>query len=247
MKKYLLISMLLAFATCLVNCGDDEEDPDPLQEQADLIVGTWSIADNGVDAPTDATTLDWSNLGITISGDAAGGSIAASGVPECAETIWPSSEAWIFGDAQGNTMTRGDDVVLTIDNATESSLALSFPIVYEPPVIENGFLEAFDYDDGTVYDDVTYDVYVEWPEGSSVQAEVLVWDMDVEGEGAFGAEFEEPLDLTNNSDLIFKYKIPVSAETEEFFMDIYCFDAEGVEDERIGGEHFNWVGGTDPL
>ena len=114
MKKYLIISLLLAFAICLENCNDDKEEPDPLQEKADLIVGTWSIADNGVDAPVDASTLDWSSLSITISGDAAGGSITASGVPECAETIWPASEAWIFGDTQGNTMSRGDNVVILL-------------------------------------------------------------------------------------------------------------------------------------
>jgi len=238
MKKYLIISLLLAFAICLENCNDDKEEPDPLQEKADLIVGTWSIADNGVDAPADASTLDWSNLSITISGDAAGGSITASGVPECAETIWPASEAWIFGDTQGNTMSRGDNVVMAINNATESSLTLSFPIVYEPPVPENGFLEAFDYPDGTVYDDVTYDVYVEWPESSSVQDGVLVWDMDIEGETSFGAEFEESLDLTDNTNLKFKYIFPADA-----FVDIYLIDADGLESELS----VTFVGGTEDL
>jgi hypothetical protein len=238
MKKYLIISLLLTFAMYLVNCNDDDETPDPLVEKAELIVGTWSIADNGVDAPADASTLNWSTLSITISGDEAGGTIAASGVPECAETIWPASEAWVFSDTQGNTMTRGDDVVMTIDNATESSLTLSFPIVYEPPTIENGFLEAFDYDDGTVYDDVTYDVYVEWPESSSVQDGVLSWDMDVDGEGSFGAEFEESLDLTDNSNLKFKYIFPADA-----FVDIYVIDADGLEGE-LG---VTFVGGTEDL
>jgi len=238
MKKYLIISLLLAFAICLENCGDDKEEPDPLKEKADLIVGTWSIADNGVDAPNDASTLDWSNLSITISGGAAGGSIAASGVPECAETIWPTSEAWIFGDTQGNTMSRGDNVVVTIINATESSLTLRFPIVYEPPAPENGFLEAFDYTDGTVFEDVDYDVYVEWPESSSVLDGVLVWDMAVEGETSFGAEFEESLDLTDNSNLKFKYIFPADA-----FVDIYLIDADGLESELP----VTFVGGTEDL
>ena len=104
----------------------------------------------------------------------------------------------------------------------------------------NGFKETFDYPDGTVFDSVTYEdgLWVEWPENSSVQDGILTWDMGVEGEGSFGAEFEDSMNLTENANLKFKYKFPIDA-----FVDIYLVDAEGMESELS----VTFVGGVDTL
>jgi hypothetical protein len=95
----------------------------------------------------------------------------------------------------------------------------------------NGFMETFDYPDGTVYDDVTYEgVYIEWPAdvGASVEGGVLEWEQDVAGEASFGGEFEQALDLTGYEDLTFKYLFPVLTEVA-----IYLADSDGGEGEVV--------------
>ncbi len=95
----------------------------------------------------------------------------------------------------------------------------------------NGFLEKFDYPDGTVFDDVTYEgAWMEWPAdvGASVENGILGWSQGEEGEASFGGEFESSMDLTGYPDLIFKYQVPVQTEIV-----IYVADADGAEGEVV--------------
>ena len=92
-------------------------------------------------------------------------------------------------------------------------------------------METFDYPDGTVYDDVTYEgVYIEWPAevGATILYGVLGWAQEAEGEASFGGEFFEALDLTDYEELTFKYMFPVETEVV-----IYLADEDGGEAEII--------------
>ena len=85
----------------------------------------------------------------------------------------------------------------------------------------NGFSEDFDYPDGTVYDDVPYaDIgaeWGEWPFGEDsivlayTEAGMLKWDLDTSGETAIGL-WELSMDLTEYTDITFKYQFPADAE-----------------------------------
>ena len=85
----------------------------------------------------------------------------------------------------------------------------------------NGFSEDFDYPDGTVYDDVPYDsIGAEWGEWvfdddsiilAYTEAGKLKWDLDTSGETAIGL-WELEMDLTEYTDITFKYQFPADAE-----------------------------------
>jgi hypothetical protein len=247
MKKYLVKSFILAtmlfisIVSLMVisSCsdGDDPDPVDPLEEKANLIVDTWNIANNGVTAPADASSLEWSNLSITISGDKSGGPISASGVPDCGEAVWPDSEVWAFSNSDGSKMMRGDDVEMTIVTATESTLTLSFPIVFDPPQPDptTAFLEVFDYPNDTdVRNDIEYgeNIFVEWPvadacdpvSGGEVSIEdgALLWTWTEACEAAVGWEFDPPLNISSNPNLSFKYKFPVGT-----IFSVYMFSEAG--------------------
>lgn len=87
----------------------------------------------------------------------------------------------------------------------------------------NGFKEMFDYTDGTVLSEVTYEgLTVEWPVSSNteVQSGVLTWSQDA-GEVSFGfMEVDAPLDLSgDNATLSFKYQVPAESVINIWFMD----------------------------
>jgi len=265
MKKYFIKSFILAMvlffsiASLMVisSCSDDGDDPDPvdpLEEQANLIVGTWNIAENGVTPPADASSLDWSNLSITISGDKTGGPITASGVPDCGEPVWPASSVWAFANATGTIMSRGDDVDMTITAATESSLTLSFPIVFDAPEPDptTGFLETFSYPNETnVRDDIDYgdNIFVEWPvadacdpvSGGEVSIEdgALVWTWTEACEAAVGWEFDPGLDISANPFLSFKYKFPLGT-----IFSIYMYSEAG-EGQLFAPDDYILILGSD--
>ena len=85
----------------------------------------------------------------------------------------------------------------------------------------NGFLERFEYPDGTVYDSVPYDgIGAEWGEWAFdddsiilayTEAGMLKWDLDTSGETAIGL-WELAMDLSGNTDITFKYQFPADAE-----------------------------------
>ena len=120
--------------------------------------------------------------------------------------------------------------------------AISFMLSMNAQITEsgNGFKETFDYPDEATFDSVTYEdgLWVEWPENSSVQDGILSWDMGIEGEGSFGAEFEDSMNLTDIANLKFKYRFPIDAA-----VDIYLADADGIESELS----VTFVGGVDTL
>jgi hypothetical protein len=85
----------------------------------------------------------------------------------------------------------------------------------------NGFLERFVYTDGTVFDSVPYEgIGAEWGEWevepdsfqlAYVEDGKLKWDLPDSTETAIGL-WELSMDLSENTDITFKYQFPLTAE-----------------------------------
>ena len=126
----------------------------------------------------------------------------------------------------------------------------------------NGFAETFDYDDGTVYEDVAYEgIGAEWPDGAVIEDGKLKWDLADEAEGAIGL-WELSMDLTGNTDILFKYQFPAGAEfgiwiednaggggeifPEDFQLGLselmdYTFDASAIPDVDLSDVAEIWI------
>jgi hypothetical protein len=101
----------------------------------------------------------------------------------------------------------------------------------------NGFAETFSYPDSTVYDDVAYEgigaEWGDWEIGDDTWAPAYIedgklkWDLPDSTETAIGL-WELSMDLTGNTDILFKYQFPAGAE-----FGIWIEDSEGG-----GGEIF---------
>jgi len=97
------------------------------------------------------------------------------------------------------------------------SIAFFYVVAINAQVSEsgNGFAKTFTYEDSTVYDDVAYEgIGAEWPDGSFIEDGKLRTDLDTakddEGYGAIGM-WDLEMDLTGNTDILFKYQFPDSA------------------------------------
>jgi len=144
------------------------------------------------------------------------------------------------------------------------SIAIFCAVAINAQVTEsgNGFLEMFDYPDGTVYDSVAYEgIGAEWPDSSVIEDGKLRWDLADGTEGAIGM-WELTMDLTGNTDILFKYQFPAGAEfgiwiednaggggeifPEDFMLGLselqdYTFDASAVPDVDLSDVAEIWI------
>lgn len=128
----------------------------------------------------------------------------------------------------------------------------------------NGFSETFSYPDGTVYDSVAYEgIGAEWGDTAVIEDGKLKWDLADSTESAIGL-WELKMDLTENTDITFKYQFPASAEfgiwiedtlggggeifPEDFMLGLsdlmnYTFDASAVPDVNLSAVAEIWIMG----
>jgi len=101
------------------------------------------------------------------------------------------------------------------------------------PITESGkgLEETFDYPDGTDYVEYVEGLFVEWPEESTVQDGILSWALADSSDGWFGVEFDDSLNLSDNSKMKFKYAFSLDSTV---FVDIFLMDAQGAEAELTG-------------
>ncbi len=115
------------------------------------------------------------------------------------------------------------------------------------------FVETFSYSDDQVVEEIEYGgAFAEWPQpdsndpenGGTVSIEdgKFKWEWSQVLEAAIGFEFEEPLDLTNNSILTFDYEFPVGT-----IFSVYFFDSEGGEGQLFAGTDFIMTMGADGM
>ena len=125
--------IILAFSVVLLlvsfnNCGEKgEDDPEPTQKEIKtgfLINKTngWSL--KSITVPlTSATTEDqWVDFKLSVSTS----TMSTSGHATGATAVWPTG-AWIM-DENGNTITRGDGVVMSILTLTATGFRVSFAV-----------------------------------------------------------------------------------------------------------------------
>ena len=116
--KQLLLSILAVVAIgSLSNCGDDEPTlPSKQEEVTEILTGSpWKI--NTVSVNGTDKTLTYKDLGLTFTET---GFTSADGEP-----VWPASGTWSFTSAEATSFTRNDGLVVTIQQATETSLKLA--------------------------------------------------------------------------------------------------------------------------
>ena len=123
------IYSLVFFSTLfLVSCvGEEEEGPtpvDPLDEQANLLNGSWIVKDSN-SVTKDGTIVDvFTTMTLTISGGSKSGGNYSTSNSDSAE-IGPNSGTWTFSNGDKNKLLRSDNVVISI-SATETTLRTSF-------------------------------------------------------------------------------------------------------------------------
>lgn len=129
MKHLKNLLSALVFFSCIifVSCGGDDgggKDPDPAVEQANKLIGDWTVTASG--AKLDGTAADgWDGFALTFSGDETGGNYSTSGA--ASEEVWPSSGTWEFDGDDIGTVLRSDGVEIDVQ-VSETSLTLSFTI-----------------------------------------------------------------------------------------------------------------------
>ncbi|MEQ9405880.1 MAG: hypothetical protein RIM99_19970 [Cyclobacteriaceae bacterium] len=135
MKKLsnLLAALVFVSLVIFISCtSDSTEVPDPLQEQADLLNGSWTVSNVGY-INNGLPDVSWTETGsvftLTISNATVnGGNYATSNVPAGFEAVWPSSGSWDWANTSGSIIDRSDNVQISITNLTASSVTLSFDI-----------------------------------------------------------------------------------------------------------------------
>jgi hypothetical protein len=123
-----IYSLLFFFTLFLVSCGGEEEagptPVDPLDEQANLLNGSWIVKDSN-SVTKDGTIVDvFTTMTLTISGGSKSGGNYSTSNSDSAE-IWANSGTWTFQNGDKNKLLRSDNVVISI-SATETTLRTSF-------------------------------------------------------------------------------------------------------------------------
>lgn len=120
MTKYmnrLLPLLFVAIAACFAACDKDDE-ISSIELISSLLTtgGTWNVQSVTVSG-TDQTSL---YSGLQLSFTATNYTTVNGG------SIWPASGTWQFTDETATTIKRSDDVLITVVEAEEKKLVLSF-------------------------------------------------------------------------------------------------------------------------
>jgi len=108
---------MLAMIIIIASCGGSD---DPIQSETDrvkslLTSGAWKVQTVTVD--NISATTDFTGLQLTFNG--------TSFTSTNGNIVWPATSTWIFTNDQAKAFTRGDAVVVTIDEITSAKLVLS--------------------------------------------------------------------------------------------------------------------------
>lgn len=127
--KHLLAALVFVSLSIFISCGKDEggggTKTDPADDQAELLVDTWTLTSNGAQLES-AAQADWNGLTLTYTGDGDGGSYTTSGSQST--EVWPNSGNWEFDGTDIGTIVRSDGVEMDISSVSSSGLTLSFTI-----------------------------------------------------------------------------------------------------------------------
>jgi hypothetical protein len=118
--RKILIIIFRTSTLCLLlgqaSCGGDDAAPSETDRVRGILKGAWKVQTVRVD-DTDQTTR-YKNLTLTFT-DA--NYSTTDGAP-----VWPAAGGWTFTDETGKAILRSDDVIITVEEATASTLVLRF-------------------------------------------------------------------------------------------------------------------------
>lgn len=113
---YILPLIVCVSSLMLISSCDGDDGPTAQEAQLKkLTAKTWKVQSVKVDG-VDHTGL-FQNMSLTISNSSF---TTSNGGP-----VWPPSGTWEFADEQGTTITRGDNVTITIEAVSDAELSLS--------------------------------------------------------------------------------------------------------------------------
>ncbi len=119
MKSFKIISKLalvaMAFGVIISVQGCEDEVPETDRVKGILKSSAWKVQSVSVDN-TDQTTV---YKGLTLSFTDAGYTSTNGGV------VWPASGTWVFADGNAKTITRSDNLAVTITEVTDTKLVLT--------------------------------------------------------------------------------------------------------------------------
>ncbi len=136
--KTLLLSAALMGLFVLSGCPGDSEESDYDKAMKLLASKTWTL--NSVVVPPQTATIpdDWVNFTVSFTST----NMSTSGHATNASAVWPSGSYTLSQDAK--TITRSDQVVMTILTLTETSFNVTFTVPAGTEI--GGRIEALDGD-----------------------------------------------------------------------------------------------------
>jgi hypothetical protein len=112
-SKLVLVAMTFAVIISVQGCKDEVPETDRVK--GILKASTWTMQTVVVDAVDQSTVYK----GLTLNFTDTGYSSTNGGV------VWPASGTWFFADASAKTITRNDNLAITITEVTDAKLILS--------------------------------------------------------------------------------------------------------------------------
>lgn len=134
MKKLsnLLAALVFVSLVIFISCSSDPGTPvDPLQVQAELLSGSWTVNASGIGYNNGTSPDgDWSGFSLSITNaTSSGGGFDVSGVPDGFSNVW-SDGSWTYNNDQIDELLRSpDNLIIDVTAVTENSLTLEFTVV----------------------------------------------------------------------------------------------------------------------
>lgn len=113
----LIILLIFSGLSFLQSCGGKGSDPSPADQMKTILIsGTWNLQSASVDGVDKSSvypglTIKFTDTNFTTTNG---------------RVVWPATSTWQFADATGKSITRGDGLAISIDEATTSKLILKF-------------------------------------------------------------------------------------------------------------------------
>jgi hypothetical protein len=136
--KTLLFSAALAGLFILSGCPNSSEESDHDKAMKLLTSKTWTLNSVVIPPNTATTEDDWAGFTVSFTST----NMSTNGHPTGASAVWPSGSYTLSED--GKTITRSDQVVMTILTLTETSFNTTFTVPVGTEI--GGRIEALDGD-----------------------------------------------------------------------------------------------------
>lgn len=119
----LLIIFMTASLLVFQFCSDSTDEPTDKEVTEEILrSNNWTTVSVNVPSNTATDSDDWINFGVSFSET----NMTTTGHPAGAEAVWPSGTYTVSED--GKSITRGDGIIMSLSNLSESSFTTSFSV-----------------------------------------------------------------------------------------------------------------------